>query len=129
MTTKTASPYTITSEMVDDILTAAMEGGSDYWTAKVEVIGTVPETVTSTLFPGEEPFASEMLTKGFRLRWVEDGGDENVVHTLTLAKMKRGIRKAAAHFEVTPLAFYENHDASDADLAVQYALLGEVVYG
>lgn len=119
-------PYAITDEMVDDILCTAMEGGSDYWTEYVTVIGTVPETVTSGMFPGEPPYASECLTRGFDLKWVDD---EGTAHTLTLAKMRRGIRKAAEHFGQTPLAFYEDHDATGADVAVQFALLGEIVYG
>lgn len=120
------SPYTITPEMVDDILTAAMEGGVDYWTRSVRVIGDVPASVKSTLFPGDEPFTSEMLTKGFDLRWVDDEGK---AHVLTLRKMKAGIKKASEHFRQTPAVFHEDHDATSGDVAVQFALFGEVVYG
>jgi hypothetical protein len=126
-----SNPYAITDEMVDDIVTTAMEGGSNYWTVRVDVIGGFPDC-ESTMFPGTtDLFASECLTKGRDLAWVEYVGDGEPAkrHTLTLAKMKRGIKKAAAHFGKTPLAFYEDHDAGDADVAVQLAILGEIVYG
>jgi hypothetical protein len=126
-----SSPYAVTDEMVDDIVTTAMEGGSTYWTTKVTVIGGFPE-VESTLFPGTtDLFASECLTKGRDLAWVEDCGEGDAPrrHVLTLAKMKKGIRKAAEHFNLTPLALWEDGDAGTADVAVQFALLGEIVYG
>lgn len=125
--TQTPHPYAITDTMVDDILTTAMEGGSSYWTREVRVIGGFPN-VPSTMFPeaGDVVYASECLTKGRNLRWTDDEGTR---HTLTLAKMKRGIRKAAEHFGQTPAAFYDDHDATGADVAVQFALLGEIVYG
>lgn len=108
-------PYTVTNEMVDDILCAALEGGINYWAVKASP--TVP--------PQGDLFASDMLTRGANLRIVDfDGGK----HTLTLANMKAGIRKAAAHYGQTVEAFYEDHDAGAADTAVQFALFGELVY-
>lgn len=112
-----SNPYKITTEMVDDILTCSMDSGSAYWTDSVVVVGSFPE--------GAE-YASECLTRGRDLRWTDDDG---TVHTLTLSKMKRGIRKAAEHFGQTPEAFHEDHDDIMADVAVQFALLGEIVYG
>lgn len=121
------NPFTVSNQMVDEILTSAMEGGSTYWTTEVRVIGGFPR-VPSTLFPeaGDAVYASECLTKGRDLAWIDQDG---TVFTLTLAAMKRGIRKAAAHFDLTPTEFYEEHDASDADVAVQFAILGQIVYG
>lgn len=111
----------ITDEMVDDIVTTAMEGGSNYWTTEVAVIGGFPAI--------EGVFASECLTKGRDLAWFEQTEDGPVHHTLTLAKMKTGIRRAAAHFGLTVEAFSEDADATMADVAVQLALFPQIVYG
>jgi hypothetical protein len=115
---KTPSPYAITAEMVDDILGTAMDSGSGYWTHQVSVVGQWPQGAD---------YASDVLTKGGSLRWIEDEG--RVEHTLTLTKMRKGIKQAAVHFGLTPARFYDEHDASYADVAVQFALLGEIVYG
>ena len=124
------SPYTITNEMIDHIVTAALEGGINYWA--ISARPTHWPEAESTLFPGDKDvFASEVLTKGADLIiTIEDEDDEgDGTYTLTLAKMKKGIRKAAELRGKTPEAFYEDHDAGDADLAVQFALFGELVYG
>jgi hypothetical protein len=114
----TPNPYTVTTEMVDDILGTALDSGSGYWTHQVSVIGRWPQGAD---------YASDVLTKGGSLRWIEDEG--RVEHTLTLTKMRKGIKQAAEHFGQTPLAFHEDHDDIMADVAVQFALLGEIVYG
>src|SRR5262245_11153555 len=125
-----SNPYVITDQMVDEILSTAMDSGSAYWTRRVRVIGGFPVGVESTLFPGStDLYASECLTKGRDLAWFIDDEDESGPRTLTLKKMKAGIKRAAEHFGQTPAAFYEDHDDTMADVAVQFALLGEIVYG
>lgn len=112
------SPYTITNQMVTDILVAAFEGGINYWCTRVDVV----------VWPPECEFASDVPTHGGTVYLIVEG-DETDRRALDLRSIKRGIRRAAAHFKHTPLSFYENHDASSADCAVQFALFNELVYG
>lgn len=107
----------LTDEMVDDILCTALEGGSNYWTRLVSCKERWPE--------GAE-YLSQCLTRGRSLGWLTDDGER---YTLTLPKMRRGIYRAARHFGLAVERFYEEHDATGADVAVQFALLGEIVYG
>ena len=109
----------VTDEMVDDFLCTAFEGGSNSWIDSVVPVNGWPEGAD---------YASEVLTRGGDLRITTD---ENEVFTLTLDAMREGIRTAA---EVAKLAddlteFWEQHDAGDADRALQFALFKEVVYG
>jgi hypothetical protein len=117
-------PQWTTDEMVDEVLTTALEGGINYWVRSVRLIGT--PTSKSTLFPGEEPFLSECLTKGCTIAVTDTDGEERI---LTRAKMRAGIRRASQHFGLTCEDFHEQHDATMADVAVQLGLLGEIVYG
>ena len=50
-------------------------------------------------------------------------------HRLTLDMLKEGIARAAAHNGQSVQTFMDDHDANDADLALQYALFGAVIYG
>jgi hypothetical protein len=120
----------VTNEAVDDILTTALEGGSNYWLPEYEVIGGIPD-VDSTLIPGHKPWESECLTKGRTIRCVEDcgEGDDPVEHVLTLEMMQAGIERAAEHWGQSVEAFHEGHDIEGADVALQFGLLGEIRYG
>jgi hypothetical protein len=105
----------VTNEMVDDILSTALDGIT-YWATRAEIVGEAPGA----------KWASDALTRGGALRI---SIFEDKPRMLTLAAFQRGIRAAARHRGLTVEAFYETHDAGDADLAVQFALFRTVVYG
>lgn len=116
------NPYTITDEMVSDILCAAFEGGINYWADNVAVV---------TEWPLNADSASEVFThdKDAILRiHVTDDEDQPTVD-LTYKAIVKGIRKAAEYYGLTPERFYEEHDAGSADNAVQFAVFGELIYG
>ncbi len=124
-------PFVITDELIDDTLTTALEGGINYWAANA-----TPDhwpDVESTLFPGEAPWASEVLTKGADLLITlhrELGEPEPQVERLTKAKMIKGIRAFCTRRKITPSALEDDPvDAEGADCIVQLALFGEIVYG
>lgn len=54
---------------------------------------------------------------------------EGVWLRLSQEDLKRGIRKAAEHYKVTIEGFHDNHDATWADVAVQFALFGKIIFG
>lgn len=102
---------TISQEDVDFLLDAALAGPvmAD-WCDLVEI--------------GEEPtekhsYLSEILTRGGTLE-LTDGEDDNV-YELTLDKFLEAIGKVGVDFE--------NYDSVVADMVVQTAIFGEVVYG
>lgn len=105
----------ITDESIGDVLTTAFEGGSNYWATGVKVDD----------FKGQD-YASQAVGHGAE---AVISIDEDTPEVLTREKMVVGIGKAATYLGQTVERFIENHDADDADLAVQFALFGEVVYG
>ncbi len=78
---------------------------------------------------GYESTVHEILEKKLELK-LEDFEDEKARHTLTLAKIKKGLtimaNKYPKHFASI---LQDNTDADTADVLLQCALLGEIVYG
>ena len=117
--------YKITGEMVDNILCTAFEGGINYWCSYVEPRHNV--------WPEGAGCASECLSRGCDLSIFdseeEDDNGNPVEYVLTLSAFIHGVEKAAIWASMSVNDFYENHDASDADNVIQFALFGKLVYG
>lgn len=109
-------------QIVDDILCAAFEGGSTYWSGEAVRITKTPNKAAA--------YASEVPSRGGALAVHESGdGEMDVWHALTYDKMVAGIKKAAQHYGLSVARFYDDHDAEYADVALQFALFNEIVYG
>lgn len=109
----------LTQEDIDDIMCTALEGGINYWCGRAEVVGGK--------YLGE--YASEQIARGGSLKMYDiENGDS---FELTFEKLLSGIKQAAANKEI-PIEDGEidicDIDADTADLIVQYALFGELVY-
>lgn len=109
----------ITQEMIDDILCSAFEGGISYWASHV-----FPE---NNVWPDGVTFVSECLSRGVNV-CIKDL-EEDDIYLLTLPMFVDGLSKAVEFRECTLESFCENHDAFDADLVVQFALFGRIIYG
>lgn len=118
----------ITDKDIDDIMAIALDGGISYWCGTAEVVGD---------YLGE--YASDQISRGGTLK-LYDLEDKDEVFELTKEKFLQGVRL----FLGTPSNFGRvvnldssdkfcidccEIDAEDADVIVQYALFGEVVYG
>lgn len=103
---------TVSREDVDFVLDAALSGGPMADWCESADIGKKPT---------EENYGytSEVLTRGGTLL-LTDREDENV-YELTLDKFLEAIGKVGIDFD--------NYDSVDADMVVQTAIFGEVVYG
>lgn len=117
----------LTGQDVDDIMVSALEGGICYWCDRVTVEGQyLGKYASEQISRGgklkihvDEPFDEantewyeldmEKFAQGFRL-WLENGGDRY---------------GAVSNGEVDTCEI----DGEMADLIIQYALFGEVVYG
>ena len=93
----------------------SMAQGSSYWCKYAGDLG-YEKTV-------EELYAGQIIK-------LEDFEDEKARYTLTLPKLKRGLTVMAKKFPRHFADFLtENDDADTADVLLQCALFGEVVYG
>ena len=113
--------FVVTDEDIDDIMSAALDGGITYWCNRAEVVDE---------YLGE--YASEQISRGGTLKLydIEDG----TVSELTLDKFLNGLRlwiENERAFELTDPGRLDvgNIDALAADAIIQYALFNDVVYG
>lgn len=124
-------PFHISDQLIDDTLCTALEGGINYWAIGAEPM--VWPSAESKMFPGESPYASEVVSMGATLLITLDpelADEGRPVYLLTAAMMKKGIREYCKLRKCTPAALDDDPvDASGADVIVQLALFGEVVYG
>lgn len=130
-------PFTITDQMVDDTLTTALEGGITYWATGAKILGEWPTGDSRYATEGcpSDLYLSEVLTKGSTIlievdEELVDGDKVHLHNPLDLRRMKRGIRKYCEMRHITPSAIDDDPvDAEGADVIVQLALFGEVIFG
>lgn len=113
--------FVVSDEDIDDIMSAALDGGITYWCKRAEVVGE---------YLGE--YASEQISRGGMLKLydIEDG----TVSELTLDKFLNGLRlwiESERTFEFTDAGRLDvgQIDALAADVIIQYALFNDVVFG
>lgn len=114
---------TVTQENIDDIMCAALEGGITYWCCKADVVGK---------YLGE--YASEQISRGGELKLYDAESEDTWM--LTRDKLLNGIKLWAEWGGDQCSAIQGNGtldtseiDADVADMIVQYALFGGVVFG
>lgn len=119
---KVQSDIVVTDQDIDDIVACAFEGGITYWCDEAKVIGD---------YLGE--YASDQISRGGKVLLYDYEAEEE--HLLTKEKFLDGFKKYAKEnmdiFEhkdgkmVTDTCLV---DAAIADMIIQYALFGEVIY-
>lgn len=113
----------ITKQDIDDIMVSALEGGINYWCKAAKVV--------EDKYYGE--FASDQISRGGSLRLYDYEEDEQYI--LTLEKFLNGVQLAFKEgygdnwYSEDGRLDVANIDAESADIIVQLALFGEVVYG
>jgi hypothetical protein len=125
-------PQQVTKQMVHDLLITALDGdygGSNYWIT--QWWAGPKEKVKYLLDEGIIEWTPEAITENCVLNFkVEDYDDDpNEIHILTLEDYIVGLGLACKNFGQSLECFYENHDAIGADVALQFSLFEEIVYG
>lgn len=113
--------FVVTDEDIDDIMSAALDGGITYWCDQAEAIGG---------YLGK--YASEQISRGGTLRLYDSEADS--VYELTLDKFLNGVRlwiENERAFTLTDAGQLDTGDidALAADMIIQYALFSDVIYG
>jgi hypothetical protein len=117
-----------TDELVNDLLITALEGGANYWLAGIEYHNVQKRD-------GNKDPRYAQLNKnldGHLIITISEEGDDNdgTKHKLTFEGFKKGIElmhdKYPRHYGDF---ISEDFDAVTADVALQCAVLGEVIYG
>lgn len=114
---------TISKEVLEGLIVTAFEGGSMWFITKV-----IPNRDWMEKKENFTDFLTRMFMEvdGYELRIYSNDDEEELLGTLTY----QGIEEA---FENSPLQYGrfsdESYDADDADYIMQFAVLGELVYG
>lgn len=109
----------VTDEDIDDIVSTAFEGGITYWCRKAEVVGE---------YLGE--YASDQISRGGKIILYD--AESNDKWELNKDNFLKGLQK---FLNKRPSVLTDgeidtcNIDAEDADMIIQYALFGELVFG
>lgn len=109
----------VLAEEIDYLLSAAFEGGINYWCNRVAPV--------DMKFPEGASYASECISRGTSLVLTDFINDEKIL--LNLDMMLEGIQLWCARVHQTWHQVYEDHDAAVADAIVQLACFKEIVYG
>lgn len=120
--------HPISLKDVESLLCSALEGGSNYWAKIVEEKAPLNFKNTN---PSDVKFThlSYPMNEGGSITIKDDEGKK---HKLTLAHLRRGLNRLANNKEYASVfanIVNDNADAADADVFLQFALLGEVIYG
>lgn len=112
----------LTQEDIDDIMVGALEGGINYWCREVEVVGE---------YLGE--YASEQISRGGALALYDSESSDK--WTLDLEKFLNGVKLWLQNGDDRYGALQGDGtldtgeiDGEMADMIVQYALFGEIVF-
>lgn len=114
--------FVVSDEDIDDIMSAALDGGITYWCGRAKVVGE---------YLGE--YASEQISRGGVLK-LYDIEEPKAVYELTLDKFLVGLRlwiENERAFQLTEAGRLDvgQIDAAAADTIIQYALFCDIVYG
>ena len=137
MKIKATVTYDITRQRIADLLSCAIEGGSNYWYVIDKFIK--PKKVLKLDESGEEEDEKDIfrymhypLSPGGSIVIAdrEEPEDEREGFTLNLTTIESGIRTMAKEYPKHFADFInENDDAITGDVFLQCCLFGEIVYG
>ena len=109
-------PIEVTDEHLDNILSGAFEGGSNYWADEVEV--------KDDDFKGTH-CASDCVSKGGELYIYSEGSKYLLTKNSLINGLQQFINESKRFGHLWP----DGGDAGTDDMILQYALFEEVVYG
>jgi hypothetical protein len=138
---KVTTTQEVSTERIADLLTCALEGGSNYW-YMITDRGAPTEIVFRTAISDEDKASAEIVYPhidypvnpgGFlMIGATDDEGDVDMteVKRLDLDSLAKGLQVMATKYPRHYADFQaENDDAETGDVFLQCCLFGEIVYG
>ena len=114
----------VTNNDIDDIMATALEGGINYWADQAETVGTLREE-------DKDLYISETISRGYTVE-IHDA-EEGEIYQLDLEKLLNGITYGVQNgfVEINNGGTIDTGDidAIAADVIIQAALFGDVIYG
>lgn len=123
--------HEISEQMIADLMATAVEGGSAYWCSDILLISDT-KTVSEPWYADPEIYKQGLLV--IKVVEIEPSkAKHDGIYYIDIVKMKKAFEKMSEFG--TPKGFHlrnlleENWDAETADVFLQLATFGEVVYG
>jgi len=132
-----SAPTVIPAADIASVVVTAIEGGSSYWCARYDIRAAVKARAAEAKIE-ERPLYSAgafYLLAGWSIEFHHDGPDseEGAADVKTALNYGRVIRALSLLADKYPAILArivsENYDADDADVFLQLALMGEVIFG
>jgi hypothetical protein len=123
MSTYTFKPtLEVSVQDIEDLCCSALEGGINYWCAKIENDFSIAPDCS---------YGHEMMGRGYPVVLFEDHEDGTYTpHWWNRSSIERGMAVMATKYPWHYAnVINDNADAETADVFVQCALFGELVYG
>lgn len=118
-------------DRISDMICGAFEGGSNYWAYISD--NMINRIYKKTQDMQKEPFVDRLLMavqRGLPVRIRDAEDPQTILGTLTAVSWQKGetlmLQNQPKHFADI---IAENDDATTADVFLQFALMGELVYG
>jgi len=126
---KITQSHDFTPDDINNLVVAAIEGGINYWCRKAEKKRNPDGSFFGIAKEDEDKieFASDLIGYGGVL--ILHDAESNDKWELDVEKMLKGIQMHCMTRNIALTDLMDNHDADDADAIVQYATMGEIVFG
>lgn len=120
----------ISNENINDLMTAALEDGINYWCSKVEMKKDKIGGYEGVSLEDEETleFASEIIGIGGTL--VLHDAESSDKWELNKEKFLKGLEKTMVWGNYESIEeLMDNHDTETADVLIQFAVFNEIIFG
>lgn len=125
---RVAPVQSVTGQVLADILTTAIEGGSNYWIQNADSITRTengdPVYITNLRVLDGPPREGDPATFDVSLGVIADG-----IRRVLDGSVKTGPQAKLAALAIAAAPDDADYDAGDADVFLQAGLFGEVVFG
>lgn len=112
-----------------NLIVTALEGGSNYWYEITEVIEPIEIEPTGDEFMDTHRIYKAPINKGGALK-IADNEDETYNGLLNIESIQKGLQLMAEQYPNHFNDFVkEEYDAETADVFLQLAVFGEIVFG
>ena len=122
--------YTITEDMIENVIVSALEGGSNYWYF-VDVEDFEQDLPSKNGKALTERIAEAVFKNpSFKMPVYDVEDEEDVLGYLSQKNLRRGMELCAKDYpEVFKRLINDEIDAEDADVIFQLTVMGEITFG
>lgn len=114
----------VTNDMIENLIVNSMEGGSNYWMEWISV------PLKEGFKWDSDNYAMQIINGEVELKIYDTEEPEEFLGILNIKTIEKGLSEMSQQYpEDFNNIINENDDAETADIFMQLAIMGEIVYG